>query len=125
MQARWISGKTGDRYDKFKRQGGCDYRRSKTIEAFGKVDLLFNNAGVATGASIWESSINDCQWVIGVNLWGVIHCIHEFVSIVLKQGTSCRIVNTSSMAGFTTYPPVCTLSTHQAWYRGAVRAASS
>jgi NADP-dependent 3-hydroxy acid dehydrogenase YdfG len=77
----------------------------KTIEAYGRVDLLFNNAGVATGSSIWESSINDCQWVIGVNLWGVIHCIHEFVPIMLGQGTPCHIVNTSSMAGFTTYHP--------------------
>ncbi len=77
----------------------------KAIEAFGKVDLLFNNAGVATGSSIWESSINDCKWVVGVNLWGVVHCIHEFVPIMLKQGTQCHIVNTSSIAGLTTYHP--------------------
>jgi NADP-dependent 3-hydroxy acid dehydrogenase YdfG len=77
----------------------------RTIEAFGKVDLMFNNAGVATGSSIWESSINDCKWVIGVNLWGVIHCIHEFVPIMLRQGTPCHIVNTSSMAGLVTYHP--------------------
>lgn len=77
----------------------------KAIKAFGKVDLLFNNAGVATGSSIWESSINDCKWVMGVNLWGVIHCVHEFVPIMLKQGTQCHIVNTSSIAGITTYHP--------------------
>ncbi len=77
----------------------------QTIDAFGKVDLLFNNAGVATGSSIWESSINDCKWVIGVNLWGVIHCIHEFVPIMLRQGAPCHIVNTSSMAGLATYHP--------------------
>ena len=77
----------------------------KTIDSFGKVDLLFNNAGVATGTSIWESSISDCKWVVGANLWGVIHCIHEFVPIMLRQGTPCHIVNTSSMAGLTTYHP--------------------
>lgn len=77
----------------------------RTIDAFGKVDLLFNNAGVATGSSIWESSINDCKWVIDVNLWGVIHCIHEFVPIMIRQGTPCHIVNTSSMAGLATYHP--------------------
>lgn len=77
----------------------------KTIDTFGKVDLLFNNAGVATGNSIWEASINDCKWVVGVNMWGVIHCIREFVPIMLRQGTPCHIVNTSSMAGFTTYHP--------------------
>lgn len=77
----------------------------KAIQTFGKVDLLFNNAGVATGSSIWESSINDCKWVIGVNLWGVIHCIHEFVPLMLKQATPCHIVNTSSISGLTTYHP--------------------
>jgi NAD(P)-dependent dehydrogenase (short-subunit alcohol dehydrogenase family) len=77
----------------------------RTIDAFGKIDLLFNNAGVATGSSIWESSIKDCNWVIGVNLWGVLHCIHEFVPIMLRQGTPCHIVNTSSMAGLATYHP--------------------
>lgn len=77
----------------------------RSVEAFGKVDLLFNNAGVATGSSLWESTINDCKWVIGVNLWGVIHCIHEFVPIMLRQGTPCHIVNTSSIAGLTTYHP--------------------
>ena len=77
----------------------------KTIEAFGQVDLLFNNAGVVTGAAIWESSINDCKWVLGVNLWGMIHCIHEFVPIMLKQSTPCHIVNTSSMAGVATFHP--------------------
>lgn len=77
----------------------------KTIATFGKVDLLFNNAGVAAGSSLWESSINDCKWVIDVNLWGVIHCIQTFVPIMLKQDTPCHIINTSSMAGLTTYHP--------------------
>jgi short-subunit dehydrogenase len=57
------------------------------------------------GTSIWECSINDFKWVIGVNLWGAIHCIHEFVPIMLRQGKPCHIVNTSSMAGLTTYHP--------------------
>lgn len=77
----------------------------ETIRSFGKVELLINNAGVATGSSLWESSINDCKWVIGVNLWGVIHCIHEFVPIMLKQDTQCHIVNTSSIAGLVSYHP--------------------
>ena len=46
----------------------------KTIEKYEKVDLLFNIAGVAAGSSIWESTLNDCKWVVGVNLciekWG-------------------------------------------------------
>ena len=46
-----------------------------TIDHFGQVNLLFNNAGVATGTAIWESTAKDCEWVIGVNLLGVVHCI--------------------------------------------------
>ena len=78
---------------------------SKTIDAYDKVDLLFNNAGVAAGASLWESTHNDCKWVIGVNICGVINSIREFVPIMLKQGTSGHIINTSSIAGLSTYHP--------------------
>lgn len=47
----------------------------KTLEAFGSVHLLCNNAGVATsGTVIWESSLTDWEWVMGVNLWGVMYC---------------------------------------------------
>jgi len=77
----------------------------ETINAYQHVDLLFNNAGVAAGAAIWESTINDCKWVIDVNLWGVIHCIREFVPIMMEQNTPCHIVNTSSIAGLTSYHP--------------------
>lgn len=76
-----------------------------TINAYQHVDLLFNNAGVGAGAAIWESSLNDCKWVIDVNLWGVIHCIREFVPVMMEQNTPCHIVNTSSIAGMTTYHP--------------------
>ena len=77
----------------------------KTINSFGKIDLLFNNAGVATGSSLWESTINDCKWVIDVNLWGTIYCIREFVPIMLEQNTTCHIINTSSIAGLATFHP--------------------
>src|ERR1700680_2619876 len=45
----------------------------QALDAFGQVHLLFNNAGVAAGAAPWEATWNDWEWVIGVNLWGVIH----------------------------------------------------
>lgn len=77
----------------------------KTLDRYGQVDLLFNNAGVAAGSAIWESTLNDCKWVIGVNLWGVLHCIMEFIPIMLKQNTSCHIVNTSSIAGMSSFHP--------------------
>ncbi|MCD4735460.1 MAG: SDR family NAD(P)-dependent oxidoreductase [Bacteroidales bacterium] len=67
--------------------------------------MLFNNAGVAAGSSLWESTLNDCKWVIDVNLWGIIHCIREFVPIMHKQNTPGHIVNTSSIGGLSTYHP--------------------
>ncbi|HTK09500.1 MAG TPA: SDR family NAD(P)-dependent oxidoreductase [Ktedonobacteraceae bacterium] len=66
---------------------------------YGAVHLLFNNAGVGTGATIWESSLADWQWVLGVNLWGVIHGLHYFVPHLLEQKSEAHIVNTASRAG--------------------------
>jgi NAD(P)-dependent dehydrogenase (short-subunit alcohol dehydrogenase family) len=71
----------------------------KTLDRFGAVHLLFNNAGVAAGSTVWESSLVDWQWVMGVNLWGVIYGVRVFVPIMLAQDTDCYIVNTSSAAG--------------------------
>src|SRR5439155_3353594 len=70
-----------------------------TFETYGAVHLLFNNAGVAAGTTVWESSLADWQWVLGVNLWGVIHGIHFFVPRMLAQDTEGHIVNTASSAG--------------------------
>jgi NAD(P)-dependent dehydrogenase (short-subunit alcohol dehydrogenase family) len=71
----------------------------KTLDAFGEVHLLFNNAGVGGGGPIWESTWKDWEWVIGVNLWGVIHGVKVFTPIMLAQNTECHIVNTASIAG--------------------------
>lgn len=71
----------------------------KTLNAFGAVHLLFNNAGVTAGTTIWESTLADWELVMGVNLWGVIHGIRIFVPIMLKQETECHIVNTASLTG--------------------------
>jgi NAD(P)-dependent dehydrogenase (short-subunit alcohol dehydrogenase family) len=70
-----------------------------TLDAFGGVHLLFNNAGVGAGSTIWDSTLEDWQWVMGVNLWGVIYGIRVFVPIMLAQDTECHIVNTASIAG--------------------------
>lgn len=72
---------------------------SQTLDAFGQVHLLFNNAGVAAGGPPWQATWNDWEWVIGVNLWGVIHGVKVFTPIMLEQNTECHIVNTSSTAG--------------------------
>lgn len=66
---------------------------------YGAVNLLFNNAGVAAGSAVWESSLEDWKWVLGVNLWGVIHGVHYFVPRMLAQNAACHIVNTASAAG--------------------------
>lgn len=75
----------------------------RTISAFGGVHLLFNNAGVQAGAStrkpVWENALEDWDWLIGVNLMGVVYGIKAFVPVMLKQDTDCHIVNTASMAG--------------------------
>ena len=70
-----------------------------TFETYGAVHLLFNNAGVGAGTTVWESSLADWKWVLGVNLWGVIHGIHFFVPRMLAQESEGHIVNTASSAG--------------------------
>jgi len=75
----------------------------KTLETFGKIHLLVNNAGVFALGSIWESTLDDWQWVMGVNLWGVIYGVRVFVPIMLEQNTNCHIVNISSVAGLLPY----------------------
>ncbi len=74
------------------------------FETYGGVHLLFNNAGVSAGTTLWESSLTDWQWVLGVNLWGVIHGVHAFVPPMLAQDSEGHIVNTASMAGVVSSP---------------------
>jgi NAD(P)-dependent dehydrogenase (short-subunit alcohol dehydrogenase family) len=74
----------------------------KAFDTYGAVHLLFNNAGVGAGTTIWESSLVDWRWVLGVNLWGVIHGVHFFVPRMLAQGSEGHIVNTASSAGLIT-----------------------
>lgn len=71
----------------------------RTLDAFGHVHLLFNNAGVAAGGAAWEATWNDWEWVIGVDLWGVINGVKVFAPLMQAQNTECHIVNTSSGAG--------------------------
>jgi NAD(P)-dependent dehydrogenase (short-subunit alcohol dehydrogenase family) len=72
----------------------------KTLDAFGKVHVVCNNAGVAGGRGLaWQGTLNDWQWVMGVNFWGVLHGVRTFVPILLEQGEEGHIVNTSSLAG--------------------------
>jgi NAD(P)-dependent dehydrogenase (short-subunit alcohol dehydrogenase family) len=76
----------------------------RTLAEFGAVHLLCNNAGVGAGTTVWESTLADWQWVLGVNLWGVIHGVRAFVPLMLEQGDECHVVNTSSAAGLISGP---------------------
>jgi NAD(P)-dependent dehydrogenase (short-subunit alcohol dehydrogenase family) len=74
------------------------------MQAFGCVNLVFNNAGVGSGGLVWENTLKDWEWVLGVNLWGVIHGVRTFTPLMLKLAQADpsyegHIVNTSSMAG--------------------------
>ncbi|HEY5250194.1 MAG TPA: SDR family NAD(P)-dependent oxidoreductase, partial [Acidimicrobiales bacterium] len=74
--------------------------RDKALERFGAVHLVHNNAGVAVGGPLWAVSEADWTWILGVNLWGVIHGIRAFVPVLLEQGEG-HVVNTASLAGLT------------------------
>ncbi|WP_419919175.1 SDR family NAD(P)-dependent oxidoreductase [Candidatus Poriferisocius sp.] len=68
--------------------------------AFGQVDLLFNNAGVFQAGLMWERTQNDWDWVLGVNVYGIINGVAAFVPRMIDQDTEGHIVNTASVAAF-------------------------
>jgi NAD(P)-dependent dehydrogenase (short-subunit alcohol dehydrogenase family) len=80
-----------------------------TFERFGAPHFLFNNAGVGSGGLIWENTLKDWEWVVGVNIMGVAHGVRVFTPMMLeaaKKDASYQghIVNTASMAGLLNAP---------------------
>ena len=78
-------------------------------EEFGAPHFVFNNAGVGAGGLIWENTVKDWEWVLGVNLWGVINGVRGFTPMMLDEARRNpayhgHIVNTASMAGLLTPP---------------------
>ena len=71
----------------------------KTLDTYGAVHLLVNNAGIGNTKYTWEYTMKDWEWQLGVNLWGVIHGVRIFAPIMLKQKDKSHIVNISSMEG--------------------------
>jgi NAD(P)-dependent dehydrogenase (short-subunit alcohol dehydrogenase family) len=80
-----------------------------TMERFGAPHFVFNNAGVGAGGLLWEHSVRDWEWVIGVNLMGVAHGVRVFTPLMLEaaardEAYEGHIVNTASMAGMLSPP---------------------
>jgi NAD(P)-dependent dehydrogenase (short-subunit alcohol dehydrogenase family) len=75
-----------------------DALRDRTLAHFGAAHLVHNNAGIGSGGPVWTITEENWKWVIGVNLWGVIHGIRAFVPVLLEQREG-HVVNTASLAG--------------------------
>ena len=80
-----------------------------TFQRFGAPNFVFNNAGVGGGGLIWEQSLKDWEWIVGVNIMGVAHGVRVFTPMMLDAATKNpayegHIVNTASMAGMLNAP---------------------
>ncbi|MFN2200886.1 MAG: SDR family NAD(P)-dependent oxidoreductase [Caldilineaceae bacterium] len=84
--------------------GDIEALANRALDEFGAVHLLVNNAGVGVVRASWEHTLLDWQWVLGVNLWGVIYGVRTFVPIMLAQDTDCHVVNVSSISGLIVGP---------------------
>ena len=78
-------------------------------QTFGAPHFVFNNAGVGAGGLVWENTVADWEWLLGVNLWGVVHGVRLFTPMMLEAASKDpnfqgHIVNTASMAGLLTPP---------------------
>jgi len=77
---------------------------TQTVARFGRVDVICNNAGVTLPTkAAWEMDHEDWLWVLGVNLWGVIHGVEAFVPRLVEQGSG-HVVNTASIMGLASWP---------------------
>ena len=74
---------------------------ARSFDELGAVHVLHLNAGVGGGGPLWMLTENDWRWILGVNLWGVIHGVRTFVPRMLASGEPGHVVSTASMAGLT------------------------
>ena len=84
-----------------------DVSKAADVDAFAaslkEVHIVCNNAGVSPLGPLWENTVGDWQWALGVNLWGVIHGVRAFVPRLVAQGEG-HVVNTASVAGLISPP---------------------
>jgi NAD(P)-dependent dehydrogenase (short-subunit alcohol dehydrogenase family) len=83
---------------------------------FGAIHIVVNNAGVTVGSTFAEQSFEDLDWIVGINLWGVIHGCKFFLPYLERESESC-IVNLSSMFGFLGFPGQASYSVTKAGVR--------
>ncbi len=91
-------------------RGAVEELATRTLSEFGGVDIVCNNAGVLAGGPMLESTEDDWQWVLSVNLMGVVHGSQVFAPILLERGAG-HIVNTASVGGFLSFPNLATYCT--------------
>jgi NAD(P)-dependent dehydrogenase (short-subunit alcohol dehydrogenase family) len=95
------------------RPESVDALAQATLAAYGKVNLVCNNAGVFLPMKpMWESTLKDWNWILGVNMWGVINGIRAFVPIMLEQDEEAHIVNTASQAGLVQSNSIYSMTKH-------------
>lgn len=74
----------------------------ETLKAFGQIDFLVNNAGVAISGPVWELPLQDWEWIVSANLMSQVYAMRKVIPVMLKQDTECHILNVASVAGLIT-----------------------
>ncbi|MCX8072496.1 MAG: SDR family NAD(P)-dependent oxidoreductase [Candidatus Binatia bacterium] len=80
-------------------------------ERVAAVDILMNNAGVGLGASFRDTTLEDWDWIVGINLMGVVHGCHFFLPQMIARGQGGHVINVSSAAGYVATEPLCAYAT--------------
>ena len=96
------------------RREDVDRLARRAIERFGAVHVLCSNAGVTRPGAAWELTHEQWQWVVGVNLWGVIHGIRAFVPGMIERGEPAHVVHTASVGGLVAFPQLAAYSATKA-----------
>jgi NAD(P)-dependent dehydrogenase (short-subunit alcohol dehydrogenase family) len=87
---------------------------ARATERFGAVHVLCNNAGVTRPGRGWEFTREQWEWVLGVNLWGVVHGVNAFVPAMIDRGEPAHVVNTASLSGLLAWPQLSLYATTKA-----------
>ncbi|ARU59299.1 MAG: SDR family NAD(P)-dependent oxidoreductase [Pseudomonadales bacterium] len=89
-----------------------------TVKAHGKVNLVFNNAGVAMGGIVEDTDYSDYEWMMGINMWGVIYGTKAFLPLIKQSDEEGHIINISSIFGLFSQPTQSAYNTAKFAVRG-------